>query len=353
MSINKFVLSGLTVLGLASAAMANGRNPASLLVYPEFDNRMMNLTLLTVTNTNTDFTPVGTGFAGSVRVEFVYIGKYGQSGTTLDCLEFNREHLLTPNDTLTLLTSAHNPQHEQGFVYVFAKNPNTGQAIVFNHLIGNLVTLNGLWSLDYSMNPIAFRGIGSGPGTPTDLDNDGRRDLNNGQPGTTNYEYEAVPNEIYIPRFLAQGGSFNSELILLGLSGGRAFTTIVNFWIYNDNEEAFSAQYQFRCWDRVRLGTINGAFNNTFLQTTNHAANEILGASSYDSGWFRVYGQTAFSTAEQINDPAIYAVLIEIIGSHGAADLPFESVATQHNGALFPIGPFGDGDPVPMNNDNQ
>jgi hypothetical protein len=30
MSINQFVLTGLTVLGLASAAMADGRNPASL-----------------------------------------------------------------------------------------------------------------------------------------------------------------------------------------------------------------------------------------------------------------------------------------------------------------------------------
>ncbi|MBK9129523.1 MAG: hypothetical protein IPM13_17310 [Phycisphaerales bacterium] len=158
MSINQFLLTGLTALGMATTALADGRNPGSLLLFPEFDNRTMNVTLLTVTNTNSDFTPNGTGFNGSVKIEFVYIGKYAQGGAELDCLEFNREHLLTPNDTLTLLTSAHNPGQEQGFVYAFAKNPQTGAAIVFNHLIGNLVTLNGLWSLDYSMNPVSFLG---------------------------------------------------------------------------------------------------------------------------------------------------------------------------------------------------
>lgn len=351
MRINQFVLTGLTVLGLASAAMADGRNPASLLIYPEFDNRALNLTLLTVTNTNSDFTRVpGAGglLTGTVRVEFVYIGRYGTNDTPLDCLEFNREHTLTPNDTLTLLTSAHNPQQEQGFVYVFAKNPQTGQAIVFNHLIGNLVTLNGLWSLDYSMNPISFLGIGAGAGTPTDADGDGNRDLDG-------VEYEGVTDEVYIPRFLGQGGAFDSELLLLGLAGGSMFNTIVNFWIYNDNEEAFSAQYQFRCWERVALGSINGAFTTSFLTTTNHAANEIIGASQYESGWFRVYGHTAFSTAEQIVDPAIYAVLVEIIDTHGASDLPFESPTLNdpRNGALYPNGPFGDGDPNPVNGDNQ
>ncbi|MBL8861544.1 MAG: hypothetical protein JNK02_05985 [Planctomycetes bacterium] len=350
MSINQFLLTGLTTLGLASAAFADGRNPGSLLLFPEFDNRAANVTLLTVTNTNSDFTPLPNngGFSGSVRVEFVYIGKYAPGGSTLPCLETNREHLLTPNDTLTLLTYAHNPQHEQGFVYAFAKNPQTGQAIVFNHLIGNVVTLNGLWSLDYSMNPVSFLGIGSGAGTPTDLDGDGIRDLD----GT---EYEAVTDEILVPRFLGQGGSFASELILVGLAGGRLFDTIVNFWIYNDNEEAFSAQYLFRCWDRVALGSINGAFNQSFLVQTNHAPNEILGANTRESGWFRVYGATAFSTAEQIIDPAVYAVLVEIIGSHGAADLPFESPVLNdpRNGALFPVGPFGDGDPIPVNGDNQ
>ena len=337
MRINKYLLAGATLLSLASTAMASGRNPGSLLLFPEFDNRTANLTLLTVTNTN------GDTLNGTIKVEFVYIGKYGPTNQVLDCLEFNRTHTLTPNDTLSVITSVHNPGQEQGYVYVFAKDKDTGQAKVFNHLIGNELTFQGIDMIDYSLNPVSFKAIGQGMNA--DLNGDMNRDLDG-------LEYETAPDEVYIPRFLGQGGMYDSELILLGLSGGATFTTIVNFWIYNDNEEAFSAQYTFKCWDRKRLSQINGAFNETFLDSTNNAPGEIVGATSHESGWFRVYGGTAFSTAEQITDPAVYAVLVEKIAMHGAADLPFESVARQANGSLLPRGIFGAGNP-PVNGDNK
>jgi hypothetical protein len=338
MRFNKFVLTGLTALaslGMASEAMANGRNPGSLLLFPEFDNRTANMTMLTVTNTNDDFTPeAGNQFAGTVKVEFIYIGKYGTNYQVLDCLEFNRTETLTPNDTISVITSTHNPQHEQGYVYAFAKDRVTGRAKVFNFLIGNLLTLESLTQLEYSMNPVVFKGIGNG--SETDLDNDGVRDLDG-------VEYEAVADEILIPRFIGSGGPYDSELILVALSGGAAFSTIVDFWIYNDNEEAFSAQYLFDCWDRVDLDDINGVFAQDFLHNnTNDDPDEIVGASHVEAGWMRIFGGTAFSSAEQIIDPAIYAVLVERVGGYGAADLPFESVETQDNGDLLPRGIFGD-----------
>ena len=74
-----------------------------------------------------------------------------------------------------------------------------------------------------------------------------------------------------------------------------------------------------------------------------------MGASQRESGWMRLDGLTAFSTAEQISDPAIYAVLVERVQQMGAADLPFET-GLQANGDLFPIGIFGDGG---VNGDNQ
>jgi hypothetical protein len=346
MSIPKFALASLTALatlGLADPALANGRHPGSLLIFPEFDNRYGDLTVLTVTNTNPGVNADGSD--GSIRVEFVYIGKYAPHGSELPCLEFNRTELLTANDTLSVLTSVHNPQHEQGYVYVFAKDRFTGQAKVFNWLIGNLMTLESFNALEYSMNPIVLKGIGNAQSGRTDVDNDGVRDLDG-------VEYEAVPEEILVPRFIGSGAQFDSELILLALSGGAAFDTIVNFWVYNDNEEAFSAQRQIRCWERVKLDDINGVFTQDFLRyNTNHAVNELVGASNVETGWMRVYGDVAFSSAEQIENPAVYAVLIERIGGYGAADLPFESTATQNNGDLLPRGIFGD--PSGGNGDNQ
>ena len=349
MSFNRFVLTGLTAiagLGMADSALAD-RTAGSLLLYPEFDNRDGVVTVLTVTNTNDDFKPAEDNplqFAGTVRVEFKYIGRYGavsvpsgdghSASNDINCEEFNREALLTPNDTLTLVTNAHNPQHEQGYVYVFAKNMN-GDKIAFNWLIGNVLTVDGFSAFEYSVNPVVFDGIGDG--TLTDLDGDNHLDLDG-------VEYGEAPDEILIPRFLGQAeDGFNSELIFVGLSGGAAFSTTVDFLIYNDNEEVFSSEYTFDCWSRVNLLDISGIFAEYFLeQFTNDDPQEVLGASSIESGWMKIDGAIADSTVVSIDDPAFYAVLLEKVGENrGASDLPFEK-GLQSNGDLLPRSIFGD-----------
>jgi hypothetical protein len=316
MRFHKYVLTGLTALaglGMASDAVAGGRNPGSLLLYPEFDNRQANLTLLTITNVADS--------GDDVTVEFVYIGRYDQQDNDVHCEEFNRNAVLTPNDTLTLITSVHNPQHEQGYVYAFAKD-DAGEPMAHNFLIGNLMTINGIEVFEYSMNPVSYEGLAG------DLNGNGLRDMDGS-------EYEQSAQEILIPRFLGQGGQYGSELIFIGLTGGAAFSTTVDFLIYNDNEEVFSSEYTFECWDRVALTDISGIFNNTFLQMfTNHAANEILGAPQRESGWMRMEGHHASSTSTTLADPAIYAVLLERVGPFGAADLPFEN-GQNDNGALL------------------
>lgn len=363
MRLNKFVLSGFTALaglGFGSEAMANGRNPGSLLIYPEFDNRQASLSLVTVTNTNEDTSFFGSTsiFNGTVRAHFIYVARVGLDHQYIECTEFDRTETLTPNDTFSALTSFHNPGYEQGYLYVYAQGAygaNIGRPITHNWLIGNLLAIKGFEALDYSLNPVVFKGL-SAAGALTDADGDGNRDLN----GTT--EYEGVPDQILIPRFLGSPSQantvpnqFSSEMILIALSGGTAFNTRANFWIYNDNEEAFSANFIFRCWARVNVLQISNAFLNSFLANqTNDNPNEIFGASARESGWVRVYGGSQSSGAESITDAAIYAVLIEKLGySYSAADLPFETANTQSNGSLLPTGPFGDGDPDAVNFDQQ
>jgi hypothetical protein len=315
MSFHKIVLTGLTALaglGMASQAMADGRNPGSLLLYPEFDNRAGIVTVVTITNTD--------AVGEDVDVEFVYIGRYDQQGD-IDCEEFNRTVTLTANDTLTLITNSHNPQHEQGYLYVFARD-GVNSPIAHNWLIGQVMTVDGLDAFEYSVNAVAYEGINPG------LDNNGLRKLDGSQ-------YEMSPAEILVPRFLGQGMAYNSELILIGLTGGAQFDTTVDFLVYNDNEEEFSAEHTFYCWDRVHLMDISMVFENQFLANfTNNAANEILGAPHIEAGWFRMVGAQASSTSTTLPDPAVYGVLIERIGNRGAADLPFET-GQNGNGALL------------------
>jgi len=304
------------------------RTPGSLLVFPEFDNRVGDLTLLTVSNTQ--------AIGSNVDVEFVYIGRYGLNGEVLPCLEYNRTHRLTPNDTLSVITSAHNPNQSQGYVYVFAKNTTTGAAIVHDHLTGQGLTINGIQSLSYAFDPYTFLGVGE-PGSTTDDDHDGVRDLNN-------LEYTCVGDELLVPRFLGQDLNVVSELVLLNLTGGAAFTATVNFLAYNDNEEVFSGQTDVTCWKKERLAQISGTFNQSFLASTNHAANEILGLNVRESGWLRMNGLVASSSAASIADPAILAMLVERVGPFASADLPFEQ-GSQHNGDLVLTGILPDSTP--------
>jgi hypothetical protein len=323
MSSQRLLLPALGLLALGGTALADSE-PGSLLLFPSFDSRIASSTLLTVTNTNDDQAN------GTVDIEWIYI-----DGET--CLEFNRTHTLTANDTLTVVAKAHNPVQQLGYLYVFAKSPTTGQAITWNWLIGNMIDIDALVLFDWSINPVSYQGL-TGQGNATDVSPaNGLRDLN-GQ------EYSRAGAEVLIPRFLGQSSVFRSELILVNLSGGSRFDAVIDFQIYNDNEEAFSAQYQFNCWDYVDLTDISNVFENDYLHDTNDAENEILGASNQESGWMRLDGNVAFSTAHSIPDPAFVAVLAEefrvVAVTFGAADLPFFN-GRQANGALLSHSIFG------------
>jgi len=293
------------------------RRPGSLLLFTEFDNRPGKASLLTVTN-------VG---GPAIDVEFMYID--GDN-----CQEFNRTVHLTPNDTLSLLTPFHNPNQERGYVYVFAKDPETGEAVVHNHLAGQMMNFDAETRGAYSVNAVAFKGIGE-DGDLTDHDADDVRDLDG-------LEYDQAPDQILIPRFIAQSDNSKTDLVLVGLTGGQAFSTTVDFLIYNDNEEVFSNEYTFECWERVKLRDISNLFTQQFLSSTDNAALEILGAAGRESGWMRIDGAIAQSATTVVQDPAFYAVLIEYVNPQQAgADLPFEW-CVQDNGALLPRGLLGD-----------
>jgi hypothetical protein len=311
------------------------RRPGSLLLFPEFDNLEGDITILTVTNTDCSIN------SEDIQVHYRYIDRE-------DCQEFDRQEPFTPCDTLTLLTGLHNPGQEQGFVYAYAVDLE-GVPIVHNHLIGNLLVISGISLFDYSINPVVFRAPGL-PGSETDADNDGIRDLDD-------TEYEPAPDTITLPRFMGQSpgvpGLYQSQLILLALSGGQQFTeTRIDCILYNDNEQPFSLDYTFFCWDKPFLAQISQAFTNQFLKTTDHDPLEIVGAPSREAGWLCCDGGVASSTQETIVDPAFYMVLVERVGNFALADLPFEC-GVQFNGALIPDDLLGDGDPIPMNDDNQ
>jgi hypothetical protein len=324
-------LVGVTWVAVGSEAMASGIDPGSLLVYPCYDNRNGAISIVSVANTH-DF--------GSIAVEFIYI-----NGDT--CLEFNRTVLLTPKDIYSAVTRFHNPNADEGYVYAFAKSPTTNQAVVWDHLVGTMQIHTGLNQISFEAMPFVFRSAArtrGNEGMATDLppigDNDGNRDLDG-------REYEQAPDVVIIPQFLGNGNllGFNvdSELCILGLTGIR-HTTIVNFGIYNDNEEFFSSQLTFDCWDRVRLTDITSAFTDSFLKSSNDNPAETQGLTE-DVGWYEIDGAVAFSTIDQEVDPAFLAIQVQSLGLFRSQEgTQSFGKGLQPNGALLPVSIFGDPD---------
>lgn len=302
----------------------NLREAASLLLYPEFDNREGMVSFHTVTNTSP---------GQSIQVKMEYV-----DGET--CQASDRSVLLTPNDTFTYITGAYFADQVRGYGYMYTQCGQTGPPVAFNYLIGNQLVMDGYDIVSYGVNAIAFRAI-EDPEAPfaycghreTDHNDNGIRDLDA-------LEYDPVPDNILIPRFLGQSQDRQSHLILIALSGGKKFTTTLDFLIYNDNEEVFSSQHTFFCWERTPLLDVTNLFANSYLASaTNDDPDEVLGDPSVESGWIWINGAVASSTSTDIEDPAFYAVLVESIGTSEAAqmssDLPF-GYCSQTNGGLLP-----------------
>ncbi len=322
-----FVRAAAALVFASSAAFAGGRNPGSLLLFPEYDNIGGRISLLSITNTNTDF------LNGTVDVEVVWLD--GTPGSQFLCGETNQTYRLTPNDTLTLLSSVENPNAQKGFAYAFAKDIQ-GRAIAFDWLIGDTLLVDPVFQLDYAVTPLTFTSPLSN-GQITDLDDDGLRDLDG-------IEYEAGPDRIYVPRYFGQGPLATSELVLINLTGGSQFTAIVNFLAYNDNEEVFSRNFTFRCWTKVPLTTISQQFTQDFLaNNTQDDVAEIVGYPAQETGWFELVGSRAFSSAAQVLNPTILAFLIETANTRSGAELAF-TTGTRTTGALLPNGVLGDPD---------
>lgn len=319
----------------------NRLQPGSLLLYPKYDSRPGTLTFLTVANT-------ATSVEGTTKVEFRFI-------EAASCQPVSRTFTLSPNDTLTMLASTQVPGGQYGYAYAYAKNSTPtpanpgGEPVVFNRLVGQVLHLDGAAAADWSVDAVAFKGVGQ-EGAPNDDDGDGVRDLNYISGAGVLPEYEQAPEELHIPRFLGQRAGDATRVVLVALSGGGSFATTVGVQGWNDAEQSFSSSYTFTCWAEPLLTELAGITTESGLRSLGDDPAEILGMNDRESGWMTIRGLMASSSMETIHAPAIYAVLVERVAGFAAADLPFERC--QRNGDLLPKGPLGDG-PVPVAGDEQ
>lgn len=305
----------------ASAATAQVMNrPSSLLVYPVVDNSPGTLHLLTITNTNLG--------RGSIRVEFIFV-----EGST--CARSTTAYTLTPGDTLTINTRFAAPNVVVGYAYAYATTVG-GSPVSFNHLAGASFATSASGSA-YEAHPYAFRAIPA-EGQLTNVDLDQVRDLNN-------VEYEPCPDQIVIPRFLAEDGVRSvPRIAMINLSYGTSdWTAVVDFQVYNDNEDSFYAQRGFICYLLSRATNVSSFFLNNFLQATNHSQVEPQGLG-LETGWYKAAGFVSQSNQVLVNNPAILVAHFDtgtLGGLHRSSPLPY-GIGTQDNGDLGFVPQSGD-----------
>lgn len=313
---------------LASTASAQRGDPGSLLLFPEVDARVGvgSLCLVTVTNSETD--------AGGASLETVWEYVNGATCTSDPVVE-----PLNVADTITVFAGQHAPTPAWGYLFVYAIDPDDGQAIVHDHLIGTATILDGVGALEYTVEPLSFSGVGDG--IHTDLDGDGARDLDG-------LEYSQVAERISVPRFLGQTTDLQSYLVMIDLTGGPGFAMTLEFLVHNDNEEVFSAEHTISCWAKVPLLTVSGIFDDFFLSNyTNHDPNEVLGAPSIESGWIEMDGGATASVTQTILDPAFACFLVDYRPTTDTmTSIHPIGHGKQDNGALLPNGEV-DGPRVP------
>jgi len=326
--INKTSLALLGLAAMAPAALADGREPGSVLVYPVVQSELgapAVFNVISVTNTNR----AGSGET-DVHFEYVNVDDAGTPFLFANCTIADRVETLTPADTLSVLTSCHNggasPAAANGYLVVSAMDPNAVDTYwSFNHLIGSeqYVSANGGM---FSLNAIPFNAEGA-EGTDTDLDNDGRRDFDG-------LEYEGIADELYIDSYV---GVLGGNLALISMTGGE-YLTNVNFVIYNDDEFQLSAQFSFACWTNTPLADISGFFTDQGLATTANDDRELDincdGLEDVQTGWAIVRPTTALSiTSDNISNPAVLGALVNTDGGmFQNGRLLWESVAKQTNG---------------------
>jgi hypothetical protein len=253
--------AALAAIVLTPAALAGGRHPGSVLIYPVQRSGPEFFTIISVTNSNLlPSTPFN--FGGSTNAHYEYVNTVPdpfQPTIPTTCVIFDRVEFLTPADTLSVVTKCHNatsPQGQAGYLVVTAENPQAFDTPwKHDYLMGSALVVNASGGM-YSVGAIPFNaGANIADHGPTDSNGDDRLDFND-------VEYQKVADIMYIDSFVALAGS---QLALVNLEGGPTARNLLSFRVWNDNEFQLSATKTMGCWFDVPLTTISTLFSANFL----------------------------------------------------------------------------------------
>jgi len=239
----------LTASDAARAQVGAHARPGSALFFPVYDAQENATTVVTVTNTNSSKVSCGNGFRnGDVFVHYTFYDSE-------ECLEIDKGVLLTPGDTITILTGQFVPDPTVGWLWVEAWDPEAQEAIDFDFLIGSAIVVKTGSETDFlwSYTPYSFRSLVSeceGDEASdcgfcfTDIDDNGIDDAD-----FDGVEYEQFPGAVFLDMFFAENEEMTNNIFLMvpaGIGGDDTFDLAMNIW--NNAEDRASNTDIIRCW---------------------------------------------------------------------------------------------------------
>ena len=256
-------------------------NPGSVLIYPVHMSGRYAFTIINVTNTNLKpANPVSSSGTTNIKFEYINVERNRKDPFCPNgCISFDKVEVLTPADTLSVLTNCHNAQGlvppfenelepygmgAEGYVVITATDPYASYLPwSHNYLVGSEIVVMGT-GLSYSIEAIPFQSPLAWA-KPTDLNGNRRRDFDG-------KEYCSVADTMYIDSFL---GISDSYLACVNLTGFYNDTHTLLFSVYNDNERAMSITRPFKCWFNQRLGNVSNLFSYSYLAYTDNDDREL------------------------------------------------------------------------------
>jgi len=319
------------------AAQPQSREPGSCLLFPLYDTRDANSTLVTVTNTNTSREDCGGGRdAGDVLLHYVYFEGDAR-------LQFDRYELLGPGDTLTVLADTHNPEGVEGYLLVSASFKDAGGPAFetsFDAIVGSAVVIDSLRERAFRYSPYVFQAVVE-PADPcdrprTDVDGDGAIDFDG-------LEYSRFPRELILDSFFEERGRFESELVLVSTVRSDD-TAELDFSLINNEGAVVTGVLAMPSWWRGSLSDLSPVAGDLGGRVV------LDNPGSVETGWLQIgggrivdrSGNPVLDAGGGIAIPPVLALFAELVAG---TDLS-SGRTLAHRGSLDGLELLsGDGDP--------
>jgi len=283
--------------GQGARYVAPQNTPGSILLFPLVDTSEGNLSLVSITNTNSSqrFISGMPYREGQVDLLLRYIYSDGSVVENVSRMD--------AGGVYSFFAQSHAGRVHTGYLYVIARDPFTGEAIDFDFLLGSSLILDLNSQAGFGLDSIAFKALAKENNSPTGISPLGHVYSDIGKDGAfylDGNEFSATYDSVSVPMLFEEiPGVIETELVVLTTLPVN-YRIDVRIELFNNNESSFEVPMSFQVWKKSNFGAISEVAKTPNLNGVNPTG-EIR------TGWARIQATHAvdMTTGQAILSPGI------------------------------------------------